>query len=692
MTKSESRNGCVFRKLYGASVLCAVCCLVVACGDSSSETTREKRRASRSASPSVEELLRQAEDLSRQGLNVDAAKLLEQGQEDYAEAERCRLYPLIAEYYHRGSVYGKALKNVELAAACGRPSEELLFIRGDSLRAERRLREARSHLEELLRSNPRHRRAKLALARILVRLGEARDALPLFEGYFSTQPGDTPGNRSASLEYGRALRAVKEHRAALDRFAALLIADPFDTVAYSELAQTFYRRKMRQEGRFIEQIYKAISQSAFEEFVEERLRASGMTAFALGQKAVNQVRQKRFLSAFRNYQAAMRIEATDPRLRIHYANLCQRFRRYSEGKRILKEVLDASVEPASGLWMARVMIEFEEGKIAAALHSARAGLAALRSESQRSGMNKGQGSAFTFALAVARGALETGEVAAAEETVKQAVAQWPAAWEPEYWLGRVEYARGRLAAASEAFARAREKGAEEFFDLRYWSAVLLKEQGDAETAAAILEEALKANPGDEKTYELFAEILARAPDLQRDPFEATYGHIPSVLRRIEELEKVVDRSPLDELGAVYLELGQLYRRLRNPLAFDFLFLTMDLLPKNATVLESLLSAMTRPQDIFLRLGCLNRLLKIEPGTPELMAEIAGIYVRLAILLDVARKLCEKLHRSAPSAISFRLLGELALREGNKEEGLRWLNEGRKNYPHDLRLQQSLKAK
>ncbi|MEE8537517.1 MAG: hypothetical protein V3S71_05870, partial [Acidobacteriota bacterium] len=307
------------------------------------------------------------------------------------------------------------------------------------------------------------------------------------------------------------------------------------------------------------------------------------------------------------------------------------------------------------------------------------------------GTERGQGSEFTLLLAVARGMLETGDTKAAEKAVQRVGERYPAAWEPAYWRGRVEHARGHLEAARAALSTAREKGAREFLDLEYWSAVFLKEAGNAEAAAATLEKVLRAKPGYKNGYELLAEILSPAGGARLAALEKTHGHVPSALRRIERLEAAIGGRPLDQLGAVYLELGTLYRSLRDPIAFDFFFLARALRPGNAAVLKQLISGMTRPQDIFPRLQCLHRLLALEPDLPAPAAEIAGIYIRLKVRLDVARDLTERLHRSTPSAVSFRLLGELALAAGKPEEGRRWLTEGLAAFPGDARLQQSLET-
>ncbi len=672
------------------TVVTVVGLLVSACDDSSTSGSSTSRAPSLGVGLDRDELLARAKRLNAEGRRVDAARMLDERKDDLTEDERRDLYPVIAEYYHAASVYDKALKSVELAITAGHQSTNLLFIHGDSLRSQRRLTEARSRLEELLRQDPEHLGGKLALARVLVRVGDPRDALPLFESYLAALPPGGPPSRPASLDLGRALRAIKEYRRASDTFAELLVADPFDTVAYSELAQTFYRRRMRQEGKFVEQIYKAISQSAFEEFVEKRLRASGMTSFALGQKAVNQVRQKRYLQAFRNYEAAMRINGSDARLRIFYANLCHRFRRSTDGRRVLREALAAGAVPASGLWMAKAMIEFDEEDSAAGLESSRAGLAALESEGDVGGVEKGQGNSLTLLLGVARGLLETGDPDAAQNAVERASARHPSAWEPDYWLGRAELARTRLAPAAAAFSRARTRGAgDHFVDLEYWSAVLLVDQGDSQAAAEKLAKVIQAKPGHEKAYKVLDEIFERTGDRPSGNLEATHGSILATVRRIDDLEEIIDRRPLQDVGAEYLELGELYRKLRDPIAFDFFFLSSELLPTNARALQQLITGMARPQDIFMRLQCLHRLLGIEPERAPVLAEIAGIYVRLNLRLDIARQLAERLHRAAPSAVSYRLVGEVELRDGNTEAGRRWLTEGLAKYPGDARLRKAL---
>ena len=478
-----------------------------------------------------------AEQLAGQELFVEAANLVRSAAPGAPPAERGPLLLRAARYYHRGNVSNLALKCAEEAAAQGASGPEVAYITGD---ARRTLSEpgAREILEKLTREHPDHALARLSLARLLFRADDPAAALPHFAAYFAkASPGD-PEHGEALVEEGRALRAAGRLEEALDRFARRLEAEPLDKELYSELASTLYRMKRREEGKFFERIYKTISQSSFEEHVEKGLLESGSTAFALGQRALNRTRQKRFLEAFRSHEAAIISNPADPRLRIHHADLCLKFRRRREARETIETALRLHPRPRSGLLLTLGTVLAEEEKPAEAVRILDDAAKALAEEGDLGGPERGQARA-------------------------------------------AEVVRAREAAQS----------------------------GSA--------------PGS-------------APEPARS--------------RIRELEKDIDTKPLAECGPPYLALGKLLLEIRDPRGFDLLLLASDLLPSSAEALVLVISGLTRPDDVFVRLQYLRRLLDLEPDNVTALAAALEIYEKLRLRPDEAARIAGRLRalRTAPS--------------------------------------------
>ncbi|MBI4603320.1 MAG: tetratricopeptide repeat protein, partial [Planctomycetes bacterium] len=277
--------------------------------------------------PDLKALVAQADAMAARGLNVEAALHLKPWLESFPQSERGAAQLRVARFYHGGNVHDLSLKYAEAAIAAGTVDPEALYITGDAQRTLFKA-EARATLERLLALEPGHCLGRLSLARLLFRAADPASSLPLFESYFEAAAPDDPHQPVAVLEHARALRAAGRCQEAADRFAMLLEQDPLDAKLYSELASALYRLKLRKEARFVEEIYKLVSQSSFDEHVEARLRETGATAFALGQQAANRTRQRRYLEAFTAYRRAIEVDPVDPRLRIYLADLCIQFRRF----------------------------------------------------------------------------------------------------------------------------------------------------------------------------------------------------------------------------------------------------------------------------------------------------------------------------------------------------------------------------
>ena len=487
---------------------------------------------SRPAAPAA--VLAKAEELASEELFVEAANLLRSAAPGAPAAERGPLYLRAARYYHRGNVPQLALKCAEDAAAQGAGGLEASYIAGD---ARRILCEpnAREVLEKLVRDHPDHALARLSLARLLFRADDPAAALPHFEAYFAKASPKDPEYGEALVEEGRALRAAGRLEEAIDRFARRLEEEPLERDLYSELAATLYRMKRREEGKFIERIYRAIAESSFEEHVEEGLLETGSTAFALGQRALNRARQKRFLEAFRSHEAACRASPADPRLRIHHAGLCLRFRRRRDARETLEAALRLYPQPRSGLLSVLGRVLVEETKSAEALRILDDAANALAGEGDLGGPERGQ--AVPAELARAKEAALSGGSSAAE------------------------------------------------------------------------------------------------------PIRA----------RVRELETAIDTTPLLESGAHYLALGKLLLEARDPQAYDLLLLASDLMPGSAEALVLVLSGLTRPEDVFVRLQYLRRLLELQPDNDTALAAALEIYQKLRLRPDEAARIARRLRdaRAAP---------------------------------------------
>jgi tetratricopeptide (TPR) repeat protein len=247
-------------------------------------------------------------------------------------------------------------------------------------------------------------------------------------------------------------------------------------------------------------------------------------------------------------------------------------------------------------------------------------------------------------------------------------------------------ARNDPGGALALFAEAARRGGADFVDLRYWNAKALLATGRGEEALESFAKVVQSSPGHVEAHE---ELALRAPPAEKKDREATLASWRQVRDRIREIERDLQTLPLEESGERYLELGKLCLKRREPVAFDFLFLAADLLPRNPEPLQLLLAGMKQSQDIFIRLHLLRRLLLLEPGNAAAHEEIVSHYLKFQVRLDEAARLAARLHEIAPSGTSYRLRGEAARLAGKLEEARALFEAGIQAFPDDKALREAL---
>ncbi len=639
-------------------------------------------------------LLARADELGARGLEIEAVKALKQGARSLGPAARAEAHERIALGYHREEVFHLALQYAERARAAGRPGADLLWILGDSQRALEAVDEAERTLREALRREPDHHRARLALARTLLRKGDAVAALPLFEAYFDGARDDESErndrqDRSARLEHGRALRAAGEHQRSADRFFELLEEQPLDPVCYSELARSLYRMRQREAARAVEEIYRIVSQQAFEEHVEDKLMAVGNTVFSLSQRAINLSSRRRFLEAYSAYRKALELDPADPRPWISFAEFCIRFRRLAEARTTLDRALDRGVRPASGLWWMRCRVDVELGDERGMLDAAKRGVEALQSEAATAGSEEGRAPPFSLYLHLARGALETGALDLADQALRAADGSRPGRWETSYWRGRLALARDDVGAALSSFHDAgRRRDGDVDLDLLRWTAEALTRAGRPDDAARLLEACLARDPAHHGAAELAGRLASAGAAGLADVdlrFAGTF------LEKRRALEDALQSRPLEECGSTYAGLGALWLEARRPAGYDFLFLAADLDPENEEALERLLDGIRSPQDAFVRLHYVRRLHALRPHDPALVAEIVATSIRFHAGFDEASRIAGALHENGATPQSYRLLADIALARGKRDRALELIEEGVTRFPDDAGLRAARNA-
>ena len=661
--------------------------LWAACASISALGACDGRPRPAASSGSLASIIPQVEQEEARGLPLEGARLLASKLDGLPDAEKGEAHAVLARLYSRGNANQRCLESATAARAAGSRRAEVLYLEGEA-RRRLHLPGALEVLEQALAALPEHPPTLLALARLRFRSPEPRSALPLFEKYFRLASADDPERWQALLEHGRALRETGSHQEAADLFVTCLEEKPLESILYSELASTLYRMRLRKEARFVEEIYKLISQSSFEDQVEHRLLQSGATAFALGQRAVNATRQRDFLEAFRSYRQALSLDASEPRLRTFYADLCLHFRRFAEAHAVLDGALAARLEPSSGLlWMkGRVLLEKKDAR--AALEAFRAAREALRKEGDAGGQEKGQAPLFSVLMAGARSGVESGALDAAEEAAAAGEKLVPGGWEPPFWRGRALLARGDSGAALSSFEEASRRGGQGISDVRHWRAVALDASGRRAEALAELENVVRAQPGYTPAYPVLARLSADDPS-RAALWSQAEGEIASLEAERDALAASLGAKPLEETGPELLEMGKLLRRLKSPDHADFLFLAAEILPSSAETHRLIVQGLKGSQDVFVRLRHLKKILALEAGDDQILAAIAEVYSKLHVHLDEAERLAARAHEIKPSAASWRLRGEAAILKGDVEKGKALLRDGLAAFPGDKGLGEAL---
>lgn len=613
--------------------------------------------AGKAPAPALAEHLAQADRLARAGRPRGAAELLEKVRRSSAEGGAQGLPGKIAGYYLASGSNQGALRWAEAALAAPPRDLDALYVKGEASRRLADLETARGALGEVLRISPGHLHANLSMARLKFRASAPAEALSYFKSYFSTVGKDEPEDilATARLEYGRALRATGRHQEAADEFALLIEREPGRSEYYSELSATLYRMRLRKEAKFLEGIYKGLSQGSFEEYGVAKMRTEGREAQALAQQAVNRQRQRRFLDAFDSHRTALEANTGDARIPILYARYCLGFRRINEGLEVISAAINAGCRPLSSLWWEKGRLEAERGNWQAAADAFQSTLQAIgaqQDEGVRQGAAGAQANRFSAFLGLARSRVELGQHGAAAEAIEEARKLSAAAWEPSYWSGRSLLSRGESAAALRAFDEAlrlcREGKMELPGDLTAYRAVALGRSGQGEGALEALLAQLEKAPG---RVELYPEVIALCGgDAARKEWAGKrLGEMTANREKIDQLETKLQAVALEGSAGIYVELARAYSVFQQRVAYDCLFLASELDPANTGVLKDLLKIRKSPQEVFFRLRLLRRLLAAEPMNEPALYGIGEIFVKLHVRTGEARALVAEGLRKHPGS-------------------------------------------
>ena len=610
------------------------------------------------------------------------------------EKDRGALYVRLAGKLLGDGAADKALEAANEAARRGQDGDDLLYVRGESHRLSHDFETAESDLSALLQRTPSHRPALLSLAQVRVALGESKPALKLFDKYFELTPAGEPSFVVALLAHGRALRSAGKRVEAADRFALLLELSPHEAVGYSELAQTLYRLRRRKEARFVEELFKLISNDDFEEHVERGLRRSGNRLYALGQAAFLHRRKERFLEAFQTYEQALALQGTDSRIAMNFADLCLSFGRRRDALRALDDAIAHGAVPRSGLLggKARVFLERADAESSAAAEAMtvlQQAIDVLAKEGDLGGLDKGQASAFSLHVDLARASVAAGRFEIASDAVKRATALQAQHWEPWYWSGRIALAARDDADALRHFVRAESmpsaKLGHEFF---YHKGVALERRGDRVAAATMFKQSIQRKRDHVPALD---GLLRLTPD--SDPSSSGVRTALEAAQRgaaeAVALDSKLDSTPLSACGPSYLERGRLLFRFGSPRSREMLGLAVDLLPDNREALEAALRVLRRPSDMFRRIGLLGRLLRIDPTNVDAATTQAGNFLQLHVRLEEAEELSRRAYTQKPDTLRCRLLGEVLSARGNREEALKLVEAGVQQFPSDEKLAELL---
>ena len=677
-----------------ARALALVACLwLVGCprDDNGSGHTvpAESGRPSSGASPSdstgsVEALLADARRLGRERREHAAIDRLKAALATVPEDAKARVWKTISEFQLAVGAHENAVTSARKAVELDASSVDSTQLLAESLRRVEQNEEAERLLTKLLQGAPNHAPAKLTLARIRFRTASPRDALPLFEAYLSGAAPDDADRFDALLEYGRALYRSGRAGESIDRLAGLLEERPMRTAVYSELAKAFYRAGKRKQGKFVEAIYRDLSQNAFEEHVSDGLRRTGRESLAFSQEALQEEKRGHPAAALRWHRQASKLNESDARVAIYHADYCSRIERATEGIAVIEAALAKGCRPTSGLWQQRASCEMRLERWRDAEKSLRRALDELAKEGDLGGPEYGQanrpGALQDLAIALFESGDPNGSAGVLATLEQSGSDHWPM-W---LWRGRVALAREDYAAALQCLSAASEKGGKGSRDVELWAAACRGRQGAKQEAYEVLVGLGQANPGHLPIYDELLSVVAG--DASREAqFRGLQNRAQQIDREMESLRARFAETPLEESAALYFRLGELHRMSRTDHAATFLVFASDLDPTNPQYLAAAASQFRRSDEIFVRLHYLRRLLAAAPQNDAAIAGLASLYVQLEVRLGEAEKLARQFHQRRPSPDSYALLAKALRANGKTEEAAKVLRDGEASFPGHEKL-------
>ena len=547
-------------------------------------------------------------------------------------------------------------------------SHEVLFYLGDSQRVLMQYEAARATLEKLLSKAPGHAKGSLVLAHVLARLGRHAEALPLFERFLASAEAEAPRELRAVAEIDRArsLRRLGRNEESADAIAAVLEADPFHTVALAEAVQTFSLLGKHELARGLREMHAWLFERGHQlssEGESKVYRTIPAWEGAQEREALQAADRRDFVAATRKLGALLAAQPADATLAAPLARLWLRLFRFHDALRVAEGVLGRGVEWADLLRA-----------------SADASIALGRTEDARKALRR------AFALLASRSAddpglvLEThqrsgllelepgGSPEDAAACFERARAIAPGDWRPLYGSGRAEIEKGDARKALELLGAARTLAVKDPggpADLRRWTAVAKGLSGDLRSAAREIMELVHQSPEDLENFKAFERVFGSRRN------EQEVVRVLEMKKRLEERAeakeaalRAVSDAPFASSAQGYLALGRLLlAEGSREKALDVLFLAADLEPTGTEALRLAAGALTGPNEAFLRLRALRRLLELAPDDPESLAAAARLYVELGLRLDEAESLALRLMKARPGDESAKLLA--AIRERRK---------------------------
>ncbi|MEM7233192.1 MAG: tetratricopeptide repeat protein [Planctomycetota bacterium] len=647
------------------------------------------------APPDAQQILERASSLASQSRVLDAAKMLEASAIKGAESHRKALFSLAAVYYEKAKNPDATIRTAGEAEKRGSKVAPFLLAYGRALQKNSRLAEAEVVLRRLCDAHPEFGEGAVALAEVIFRLKDAESALPFFERYMKSPSADRDVHEAALREYARTLRAARRYSEAVDIFALLLERHPTDYSLYSELSRALYRMRKRSSAKFLESVYRELSQRDFDETVEERLIESGMIALALAQGALNLEERKLFLEAYRAYSRALSLKHNDSRPDQFFAFFLLRIERTKEAHETIRAAIDRGAKPQSGLWYWLGRVQIEQGQAAAARSSLQKSLEILKQEGDLGGYQKGQAPYFALGASIARVQVLEGQARSAVESFARLQGD-PEAKRAEflYWSGRASFESGdtsdaipRLTAAAHVTAQGVDD--EHILAARYYLALAHARAGDQQKARASAVLALRDDPSRIAAYE---KLIEWTPDpAKQAQIRQQMDRAKGLVAQIAPLKKQLQEVSLEKAAGLYAKLGELSLRLKTAGGLDFLYLASDLDPTLLSAARGLVSRLKAPSQVFLRLRYFRRILEQEPENPPALFAFAEVYSKLHVRLKEAEKFAVTLQRVAPTAASFLVLGRVQSALGRVEDARNTWTAGLSKFPANPKLRAALDA-